>query len=560
MLTTLEDLRARLDERTQLARLLTDLSRYSFSAGTPDGTGETDRAIAARAELRRRLDDGLADVDVSRLEADAVSVLLNELTRLCAQGRLQFLLAQSDIAHPIYDIFADFSANVAGPWDRLPIVPELTTPKNWRLLGREVRFPLGVPASGLTANSRWVEYFSRRGFNVITYKTVRSIEFAPHVFPNWIFIDQSIAWRSFTEIGSVTGDLDMWPTDPTAFSMANSFGVPSPPRSEWQADVERALTTMLDGQLLLVSVMGSVEAFPDDLIGDFVRVARFAEDVGAQAIELNLSCPNTLHPTSGTVMRPICEDPTTTASVVQAVRDALRPNTALVAKLGYLDKDLLEQVVAPIAEYCQGISGINTIQASVTRPNGDPAFVGTAADPGAIRDRAGVSGVAIRDLALEFVEQLNRLRTETNSKFDIIGMGGIMSGRDVRAMLERGADAAQSATAASYNPLLPLDAIMELGIDLPAAATTTLSSVQVAAVMAALADTRYDFRTPEGLADEVGVATDLVRAFLESNRQLVRTSAVPDPAGRALYTLRSRGLTRGERLGLLQAGLSKDLG
>jgi hypothetical protein len=66
-----------------------------------------------------------------------------------------------------------------------------------------------------------------------------------------------------------------------------------------------------------------------------------------------------------------------------------------------------------------------------------------------------MSGIAIRDLGLDFVKSLRRIANENEAlEFELIGMGGVMTTEDVDALLLAGADAVQTATAASVNPYL----------------------------------------------------------------------------------------------------------
>src|SRR5262245_59270420 len=46
-------------------------------------------------------------------------------------------------------------------------------PGRWEVCGTRVGSPLGVPAGPLL-NGRWVLYYASLGFDVLTYKTVRS--------------------------------------------------------------------------------------------------------------------------------------------------------------------------------------------------------------------------------------------------------------------------------------------------------------------------------------------------------------------------------------------------
>jgi dihydroorotate dehydrogenase len=201
----------------------------------------------------------------------------------------------------------------------------------------------------------------------------------------------------------------------------------------------------------------SGQAFVDD----FVRVALLAAEAGAPAIELNVSCSNRLA-LDGQMMDPLCEDPRATREVVHAVRVALdeqgHHDVPLVAKLGYLDYELLTTLLPMIVDDVKGIAGINTLQLPILDPEtGQPAFSGIDANGVVrIREQAGVSGVALRYLALDFVQSLNRLRKAHNWDFDILAMGGVMDAHDVRALRAAGADSVQTATAASTNPSLPL--------------------------------------------------------------------------------------------------------
>jgi len=42
-------------------------------------------------------------------------------------------------------------------------------------------------------NERWFELYSRLGFDLLTYKTIRSRERRAHPLPNWIYLDERCA-------------------------------------------------------------------------------------------------------------------------------------------------------------------------------------------------------------------------------------------------------------------------------------------------------------------------------------------------------------------------------
>lgn len=57
-------------------------------------------------------------------------------------------------------------------------------------------------------------------------------------------------------------------------------------------------------------------------------------------------------------------------------------------------------------------------------------------------------------------------------------------------------------------------------------------------VIDALEDPRYDWRTVEGVAEQIGVDPSTVRAILKRSEDKIVRSSVPDESGRSLYTTR----------------------
>ncbi|MBI3515244.1 MAG: hypothetical protein HY060_14470, partial [Proteobacteria bacterium] len=87
------------------------------------------------------------------------------------------------LRRPIYRIDRSFEWNAAhgpafdGPWPALP-VPPMT-----EFLGLPARSRFGLAAS-LILNARWCALYSRLGFDLLTYKTVRLRARAAHAAPN----------------------------------------------------------------------------------------------------------------------------------------------------------------------------------------------------------------------------------------------------------------------------------------------------------------------------------------------------------------------------------------
>jgi dihydroorotate dehydrogenase len=402
--------------------------------------------------------------------------LVMRIRRFCHVEDLPEVLSLSGVP-VVYNFQAPFKTNVAGPWDPPPLGDGVTPGRRWTLLGRDVGYPIGIPASSLTVNAKYIDYFARQGFNILTYKTVRSHAWSAYEFPNWIYledVDRPLKVDGSYSETPVIGHTKSFPRDFRAYSTANSFGVPSEHPDVWTQDLEAAVTRLGAGKLLLVSAMGSSELeefqHPDRLAEDFALVATLAEAAGASAIELNLSCPNTLDPGAGRIKDPVCVNPELTERIVRRVAERIKPDTPLVAKLSWMPKDRLERVLDAIVDQVYAVSGINTLQAIVVDEHGTPIFPG--------RDRAGISGVAIRDYGLDFVRCLAELKRKHAWEFEVIGMGGVMNSADVRAYLRAGANAVQTATAAEDNPTLPAELLDEIDESLSLAARTLLAVLE----------------------------------------------------------------------------------
>ena len=57
-------------------------------------------------------------------------------------------------------------------------------------------------------------------------------------------------------------------------------------------------------------------------------------------------------------------------------------------------------------------------------------------------------------------------------------------------------------------------------------------------IIRALEDDRYEWRTAERVAEQIGIPAARVQEFLESLKQEIVRSSIPDEAGRSLYTTR----------------------
>jgi dihydroorotate dehydrogenase len=447
---------------TATAVVRSELVTRGLVAGLPEAflTGVTRFARPPQPEL-----DALAAAArglAGRLAAgDVGDDDLPLLTRVLFLAGHAGVLATAGVPTPAYDVLGSYRDNLTTPvGPRLARRP-VAGGRRWRVLGRDVGFPIGVPACVLNGGEEWVRHFAANGYSVLTYKTVRSRAHEPNAQPNWVFAARQTRPLPPGAAAEVTADPWDWvPPGSPGVSTVNSFGVPSPAPDEWMADLERSLAAVDDDQLLLVSVMGEADA-ATGLVEDFARTALLAQEAGATVVELNLSCPNTLDPSASGVRPPLCLDADATVAVVEGVRRALDDRTALVAKLSWLDEPRLAALVPRLAPLVDGVAGINTLQSRVRRSDGEPTFPG--------RELAGLSGAALRDCALDFTRRLVALREAGGRRFDVLAMGGVTDPASFEALFALGADAVQSASGAFADPFLARDCVAVLGDTLPRA-------------------------------------------------------------------------------------------
>src|SRR5919198_819403 len=86
------------------------------------------------------------------------------------------------IAQPVYRVDRSYSWNYSHS-PTLPRVRRVPSGPGGKLLDHHLNSPIGV-AAGPLLNSKWIEAYSRVGFDVLTYKTVRSMAMPAHGLPN----------------------------------------------------------------------------------------------------------------------------------------------------------------------------------------------------------------------------------------------------------------------------------------------------------------------------------------------------------------------------------------
>jgi dihydroorotate dehydrogenase len=350
-------------------------------------------------------------------------------------------IAPPTLPVPAYDITRSYEDNYhEGPFIA-DAPPPRTDVKRERFLGFDVRSKIGI-AAGPLLNARWVAAYAQMGFDLPIYKTVRTRSWPSHPPPNCVFLEREAPLEE-ADFGKPLRATKESPQRIDQISITNSFGMPSRDPSLWQADVAVARQSLGAGQILIVSVVGTPdETGPDGLADDYARGARQAVEAGADAVEINLSCPNVVSK-EGSVF---C-DPAFSSQISRAVKRAISP-VPLIIKIGYIaDLSRLAQVVAANAPHIQAVSAINTLSFEVFQSSGDmPALPG--------RVRSGVCGAAIRPCAMAQAQRTVDLVRREKYDLAVIGVGGVMTPDHIRDYFNLGVDAVMSATGAMWDPLL----------------------------------------------------------------------------------------------------------
>ncbi len=198
--------------------------------------------------------------------------------------------------------------------------------------------------------------------------------------------------------------------------LLNAVGLANPGKriiSELVAEAKRL------GLPIIISIGGKEEK-------EFLEVAIEAERSGADAVELNLSCPHA----HGYGLE-IGSDPTLVRAVVREVASSLK--IPVIAKLGLCDK-LLESASRALEAGARGLTLINTVRAMYI-----DVF---SAKPVLSNIFGGLSGPPIHPIAVRVVYEVYR---ELGA--EMIGCGGVYDWRSAAELILAGARAIQIGTA-----------------------------------------------------------------------------------------------------------------
>ncbi|XP_011505580.1 PREDICTED: dihydropyrimidine dehydrogenase [NADP(+)] [Ceratosolen solmsi marchali] len=170
---------------------------------------------------------------------------------------------------------------------------------------------------------------------------------------------------------------------------------------------------------------------------DWVQLAQMAQASGADALELNLSCP---HGMGERGMGLACgQDPVLVRNITRWVREAVQ--IPFFIKLTPNITDIVSIAKAAYEGQADGVSAINTVQGLMSlKADGTPwPAVGTAK----ATTYGGVSGNMTRPVALRAISKV----AKELPSFPIMGIGGIDSGEVALQFLQCGATVLQVGSA-----------------------------------------------------------------------------------------------------------------
>ena len=327
-----------------------------------------------------------------------------------------------------------------GPFPAVPKTP-------WKeLLGFRVRSRIGI-AAGILLNSRWIDCYSRLGFDVLTYKTVRSAHRPCYPLPNWVYVSLPGGISTIEDGDPKLVTARRRPAKAEDVTSAVCFGMPCMAPELWRADVRVARRKLRPGQVLVVSVVGTPVpgGGAEGLAEDFVRCARWASESGAHVVEANFSCPNVSTPEGS-----VYQDCQFSRDLARMLRDAL-PSTPFIIKAGHFEAPArLHAFQEAVAGLADGIVIVNGVSRRVVRRDGRPAFPG--------HERVGILGRAIHGAALKNVESAveSSRRGPARKRLLTLAVGGVLDAGDAAGFFEAGASAVLLGGGAALDPRLAI--------------------------------------------------------------------------------------------------------
>jgi dihydroorotate dehydrogenase (NAD+) catalytic subunit len=204
----------------------------------------------------------------------------------------------------------------------------------------------------------------------------------------------------------------------TNCGLINAMGLPNPGIDEFVKEIREAKTAL--NVPLIVSVYGFAAE-------EYAKVTKKVINAGADAIELNVSCPHVKETGSE-----IGQNPKILTEVVEKVKAVV--DKPVFVKLSPNVTSIAETAETAVKAGADAITAINTVKAM--------AIDTETTMPILSNKIGGLSGPAIKPIAIRCVYEIYE-----HVKVPIIGCGGITNWRDAVEFLLAGASAVQIGTA-----------------------------------------------------------------------------------------------------------------
>ena len=209
----------------------------------------------------------------------------------------------------------------------------------------------------------------------------------------------------------------------TDCGLLNAMGLPNPGISHFKEEMKEL-------QKLEVPTIFSIYGFSAE---DFAKVATAAVEIGADAIELNVSCPNVKKAGAQ-----IGADSSLLIEIVKKVKKQV--NKPVFVKLTPNVTDITEIAKAAEKSGADAITAINTVKAmAIDIETGRPILANKF---------GGLSGPAIKPIAVRCVYDVY-----SSVDVPVLGCGGITCWQDAVEFMLAGASAVQIGTAIAFKDL-----------------------------------------------------------------------------------------------------------
>ncbi len=201
--------------------------------------------------------------------------------------------------------------------------------------------------------------------------------------------------------------------------LINAMGLPNPGIAFYEQEIGFCKT------ILRIPLIVSVFGYSAD---EYSTIAKKAVDAGADAVELNVSCPHVQFTGSE-----IGQNPKLLAEAVKKVKAIV--NKPVLVKLSPNVANIAVTARAAIEAGADVLTAVNTLKAMAIDSETMRPILGNL--------KGGLSGPAVKPVALRYVYDIR----EELPEVPIIGCGGIANWRDAIEFLLAGASAVQVGTA-----------------------------------------------------------------------------------------------------------------